>query len=143
MKGQSDIAFFFEEVNIPGFSEKKARDWIIKAILVEGQEPGEISFIFCNDEYLHLLNIQYLNHDTLTDIITFDYCQESGNISGDLFISLDRVRENASDLNISFNDELHRVMIHGVLHLLGYTDKDAAEADLMRQRENYYLTLQV
>lgn len=139
----SKVAFFFEGVGIPGFSERDLRKWIIKAVKEEGREPGQISFIFCTDEYLHQLNLQFLNHDTLTDIITFDYCLESGSVSGDLFISIDRVGENSNDLNVSFFDELKRVMIHGVLHLLGYTDKDAPGADLMRQKENYYLTLLV
>jgi probable rRNA maturation factor len=88
------------------------------------------------------MNIQFLQHDTLTDIITFDYCEELGNVSGDIFISLDRVRENATELNLSFEEELKRVIIHGVLHLLGYNDKEAADEALMRQKENYYLTLQ-
>lgn len=142
MNHQSNICFFFEEVSIPGFSEKEVREWIIRAIAEEGEEAGDISFVFCNDDYLHGLNVEYLNHDTLTDIITFDYCEDSGNISGDLFISVDRVKENAAEFGISFEKELFRVMIHGVLHLLGYDDKEPHDAGLIRQKENYYLTLQ-
>lgn len=142
MKGTGHIDFFFEEVSIPGFSEKKAREWIINTITEEGGSPGDISYVFCNDDYLLKLNLEFLDHDTLTDIITFDYCEESGNVSGDIFISLDRVRENAAGLNLSFAEELNRVMIHGVLHLLGYKDKSPDDEMLMRQKENYYLTLQ-
>lgn len=142
MKQQGNIEFFFEEVSIPGFSEEEIREWIIGVIENEKNVPGDISFIFCNDQYLYQMNVQYLQHDSLTDIITFDYCPETGNISGDLFISIDRVEENARELNLSFHDELKRVMVHGVLHLMGYNDKDSAQRAAMRQRENYYLTLQ-
>ena len=142
MDNTGNISFYFKEVSIPGFSEKEIREWIIKAIKYEGEEPGDISFIFCTDDYLYQMNLQYLGHDTLTDIITFDYCEECGNISGDLFISVDRVRDNARELNLPFEEELKRVIIHGVLHLFGYNDKDPASEALMHQRENYYLTLQ-
>ena len=142
MKGRGHIDFFFEEVNIPGFSRRKVREWIIQTILAEGGSPGDLSFVFCNDEYLLKLNLEFLEHDTFTDIITFDYCEESGNVSGDIFISVERVRENASGLNLSFAEELNRVIIHGVLHLLGYQDKTPDDELLMRQKENYYLTLQ-
>ena len=142
MKQQGNIEFFFEEVSIPGFSEEEIREWIIGVIENEKNVPGDVSFIFCNDQYLYQMNVQYLQHDSLTDIITFDYCPETGNISGDLFISIDRVEENARELNLSFHDELKRVMVHGVLHLMGYNDKDSAQRAAMRQKENYYLTLQ-
>lgn len=142
MKPASNIEFFFEEVDVPGFSEKLVREWILKTIGNEDGEAGEINFIFCTDDYLHSMNVQYLQHDTLTDIITFDYFEETGNISGDIFISIDRVGENALELNLSFAEELNRVIIHGVLHLLGYKDKEPADEALMRQKENYYLTLQ-
>lgn len=142
MKAKGNIDFYFEDVEIADFPEKKTREWVVRTILSEGGKPGDISFIFCNDEYLLQLNEQYLQHDTLTDIITFDYCEETGLVSGDIFISLDRVRENAIDLNLSYEEELNRVIIHGVLHLLGYKDKAPADEALMRQKENYYLTLQ-
>jgi rRNA maturation RNase YbeY len=142
LKQQGNIEFFFEEVSIPGFSEEEIREWIIGVIENEKNVPGDVSFIFCNDQYLYQMNVQYLQHDSLTDIITFDYCPETGNISGDLFISIDRVEENARELNLSFHDELKRVMVHGVLHLMGYNDKDSAQRAAMRQKENYYLTLQ-
>lgn len=138
----NNIEFYFEEVDIPGFSEKEIREWIIRTIVMEDGSPGDVTFIFCTDDYLLNMNIQYLQHDTLTDIITFDYCEEMGNVSGDIFISLDRVRENAAELNLSFEEELKRVIIHGVLHLLGYNDKAPSDEALMRLKENYYLTLQ-
>ncbi len=141
MKAKGNIEFYFEEVEISGFPEKETRDWVARTIQSEGGKPGDISFIFCNDAYLLELNEQYLQHDTLTDIITFDYCEETGLVSGDIFISLDRVRENAIELNLSPDEELKRVIIHGVLHLLGYKDKAPADEALMRQKENYYLTL--
>jgi probable rRNA maturation factor len=137
-----NIEFYYEEVDIPGFSEKEIREWIIRTIVSEEGIPGDITFIFCNDSYLLNMNIQYLQHDTLTDIITFDYCEEMGNVSGDIFISMDRVRENATELNLSYEEELKRVIIHGVLHLLGYIDKEPSDEALMRRKENYYLTLQ-
>lgn len=142
MKQKGNIDFYFEDAEMSGFPEKETREWVVRAIQNEEGKPGDISFIFCNDAYLLQLNEQYLQHDTLTDIITFDYCEETGLVSGDVFISLDRVRENAIELNLSFDEELKRVIIHGVLHLLGYKDKEPADEALMRQKENYYLTLQ-
>jgi len=139
---KANIDFYFEGVDIGDFPEKEIRDWVVRVILSEGGKPGDISYIFCDDEYLLQLNLQYLQHDTLTDIITFDYGEETGLVSGDVFISLDRVKDNAAELNFSFDEELKRVIIHGVLHLLGYKDKAPADEELMRQKENYYLTLQ-
>ena len=107
-------------------------------ILEEGRSIGEITLIFCSDEELLLVNQQHLNHDYYTDIITFDYCSENV-VSGDLFLSMDRIKENAIKFNVSFNEELHRVVFHGVLHLLGYNDKTAIEIKEIRDRENYYL----
>ncbi len=104
----------------------------------EGKNPNDINFIYCSDEYLLELNKSSLNHDYYTDIITFDYC-EGKEVSGDLFISIDRVRENANEMNLTFEDELHRVMIHGVLHLCGYKDKTKKDAETMREKENFYL----
>uniref|UniRef100_UPI0030DAA519 rRNA maturation RNase YbeY n=1 Tax=uncultured Planktosalinus sp. TaxID=1810935 RepID=UPI0030DAA519 len=101
----------------------------------EGFKLGEISYVFCDDEYLHKLNIQYLNHDTLTDIISFDYTVDE-EIIGDIYISIERVRENAKEFNSTFEDELARVIIHGVLHLLGYKDKTELEKLEMRQKED-------
>lgn len=109
--------------------------WINAVILSEEKELGEVSYIFCDDEYLLEINKQYLNHDTLTDIISFDYTEDNI-ISGDIFISLERVRDNAADLNTTFDEELKRVMIHGILHYCGYKDKSAKEELLMRSKED-------
>lgn len=109
--------------------------WIDAVILSEEKELGEVSYIFCDDEYLLEINKQYLNHDTLTDIISFDYTEDNI-ISGDIFISLERVRDNAVDLNTTFDEELKRVMIHGILHYCGYKDKSAKEELLMRSKED-------
>lgn len=115
-------------------------DWIHKAISYEGFESGEINFIFCDDDYLLKLNVAFLDHDTLTDIISFDYTM--GNlISGDVYISVPRVMENASIFNTSFQNELHRVIIHGILHYCGYKDKSEDEKRIMRSKEDKYLNI--
>ena len=113
--------------------------WIEKTIENEGATLGAVSYIFCSDDYLHQMNIEYLNHDTLTDVITFPY--NDNPIEGDIFISIDRVKDNAQDLNIAFNDELYRVMIHGVLHLCGYSDETDEQEAEMRRKEDEYLKL--
>jgi probable rRNA maturation factor len=116
-------------------NESIYEDWISRIIDSEGFELGEINYIFCDDEYLHKINVDYLNHDTLTDIISFDY--SVGNIlQGDIFISTERVADNAKDFNVVFDDELKRVMSHGVLHYCGYKDKSAADEALMRSKED-------
>ena len=109
--------------------------WIEEVILSEGKELGELTYIFCDDEYLLEINQQYLDHDDLTDIISFDYT-EGDVISGDIFISTERVTDNAKDLNVSFEEELKRVIIHGVLHYCGYKDKSESDAALMRSKED-------
>jgi rRNA maturation RNase YbeY len=115
-------------------------DWIHKVISIEGFETGEINFIFCDDDYLLNLNVAFLDHDTLTDIISFDYTM--GNlISGDVYISIPRVMENASIFNTSFQNELHRVIIHGILHYCGYKDKSEDEKLIMRGKEDEYLNV--
>ena len=98
-----------------------------------------MSFVFCSDEYLLEINKQYLNHDTYTDIVTFDSSEDEDVIAGDIFISVDRIRENASKFGVSERDEMHRVIIHGVLHLCGFMDKEKEEKDLMTAKENEYL----
>ena len=114
--------------------------WIEDVINEEFHKQGNISYIFCNDEYLLERNVKYLNHNTLTDIISFDYTMGKL-IAGDIFISIDRVKENAEKFSASFKDELHRVMIHGILHFCGYSDKTNEEKELMRSKEDYYLSL--
>ncbi|MEZ4976507.1 MAG: rRNA maturation RNase YbeY [Flavobacteriaceae bacterium] len=112
--------------------------WISKTIEAESCSQGEINYIFCDDEYLHKLNVEFLNHDTLTDIISFDY--SIGKIvHGDIFISIERVADNAQDFKVTFEEELGRVIIHGILHLCGYKDKTDEDAQVMRLKENHYL----
>lgn len=108
--------------------------WIESIIVSENKNVGEIAYVFCDDEYLHAINMQYLNHDTFTDIISFDY-SEGDIISGDIFISIERVRENAIDFKVSFEEELKRVLAHGVLHYCGYKDKSDTDVALMRRKE--------
>ncbi|RXR20973.1 rRNA maturation RNase YbeY [Flavobacterium amnicola] len=117
------------------FNEDVYSDWIEKVIVSEGKSLGELSYIFCDDNYLLEINQQYLDHDTLTDIISFDYT-EGDVISGDVFISVERVQDNANDLNIPFEEELKRVLIHGVLHYCGYKDKSESDEVLMRSKED-------
>lgn len=114
--------------------EELYSDWISKVISSENKSEGEINYIFCDDNYLVEINQQYLDHDTLTDIISFDY--SIGNeLHGDVYISVERVRENAIDFNVVFNEELKRVLVHGVLHYCGYKDKSEEDEKLMRQKE--------
>ena len=115
-------------------------DWISNVIISENKSEGEINYIFCDDDYLVEINQQYLNHDTLTDIISFDY--SLGNeIHGDVYISIERVRENAEEFKVSFEEELKRVMIHGVLHYCGYKDKSESDELLMRSKEDEKIKL--
>ena len=115
-------------------------DWIQFFITEKGNELGELNYIFCDDEYLLALNKKYLQHSTFTDIISFDYTKGIV-VSGDIYISVERVKENAEAFNVSFTNELHRVMIHGVLHYLGFKDKTNDEKELMRHEENQALLL--
>ena len=130
----------FQFVNQQKISLKGSEAWIEKIITYENKKLGEITFIFCDDDYLLEKNIKFLSHNSLTDVITFDYC-ENNNINGDVFISIDRVKENANEFKETFLNELHRVMAHGLLHLLGYKDKNQKEADIMRSKENFYLSI--
>jgi probable rRNA maturation factor len=115
-------------------NEKAYSNWVSSVIRSEDKQEGELNYIFCSDDYLVNINIQYLNHDTLTDIISFDY--SVGNVlQGDIFISIERVKENAVDYNVLFEEELRRVMIHGVLHYCGYKDKSTKEEVIMRSKE--------
>ena len=115
-------------------SQSRYGDWISRIIESEGFDEGEINYIFCDDEYLHKINVEYLHHDTLTDIISFDYTV--GNVlQGDIFVSIERVKDNAKDFNVSFEEELKRVLSHGVLHYCGYKDKSPKDEALMRSKE--------
>lgn len=131
---------YFSEINYELKNPESLTPWIEETIQKEGFETGEINYIFCDDDCLLKKNIKYLNHNTLTDIISFDYT-EKNIISGDIFISIDRVKENAKDLGHLFEDELCRVMIHGVLHYCGYKDKTEKEQTEMTAKEDYYLSL--
>ena len=118
--------------------EKRLKEWIAEAVAAEEFLVGEINYVFCTDEYLHKINLQYLNHDTYTDIISFDY-RVGKQLHGDIFISVDRVRENATKFEVDFNSELLRVLIHGILHFCGYKDKLDNEVKAMRAKEDYYV----
>jgi len=132
------IAFeYFETEEITEMNQNKK--WLNQVISNEDKEEGDITYIFCDDDYLLEKNIRFLNHNTLTDVITFDYC-EGNSVSGDIFISIERVKENSEVFKVDFLTELNRVMVHGLLHLLGYKDKTERESNLMRKKENYYLS---
>ena len=134
------IQYFNEEVPLPKLKKRKSTNWIKDTIQAEGKRVGGISFIFCSDNYLLEVNKNYLDHDYFTDIITFDYV-EGFLISGDIFISVDRVLDNSVEFKTTFENELNRILIHGVLHLLGYKDKDKKDKLLMTEKENIYLKL--
>ncbi len=136
----SNIYFHSEEISFVLKHKKKVREWLADLIEDQSQAPGDLNYIFCSDEYLLQVNREHLDHDYYTDIITFDYC-ENGTVSGDLFISVDRIKENAKEFGKTQENELHRVMAHGLLHLLGYKDKTEKEANEMRQMEEYALNL--
>ncbi|MCF8239522.1 MAG: rRNA maturation RNase YbeY [Saprospiraceae bacterium] len=135
---EAGVFFDAEDVDFSLPDEAVSSAWLLEAIRDEERTAGVISIIFCSDEYLHQMNVQYLDHDTLTDVITFPYSDEL--ISGDIFISIDRVAENAIGHSISFLHEMHRVMVHGVLHLIGYHDDDPEKKAAMREREDHYLS---
>jgi len=132
------ICYFNEDVPFPKIKKRICSNWIKDVIVSEDKSIGDISFIFCSDNYLLDVNRKYLDHDYFTDIITFDYV-EGIVISGDIFISLDRVKENSNTFNISYLAELNRILVHGILHLLGYKDKLKEDKKLMTEKEDYYL----
>lgn len=135
-----NITFHSEDVDFHLVNEKQIIKWLQNTIKNEGRTVSELSYIFCSDDYLHKMNLEYLNHDTYTDIITFDYTEGSV-VGGDIFISIDRVKENALKFKTEFVNELSRVIVHGVLHLVGYKDKTNKEKELMRSKEDFYLIL--
>ena len=114
--------------------ETAISDWLSQVILSESKKEGDINYVFCDDEYLHKINVEYLEHDTLTDIISFDY--SIGNeLHGDIFVSVERVADNAKDYEVTFDEELKRVLVHGILHYAGYKDKSEDDELKMRQKE--------
>jgi rRNA maturation RNase YbeY len=137
------IQFFEEDISYKLKNKALVRQWIKDTITAEGFKLKELTYVFCSDAYLLPLNQQFLDHDTFTDIITFDNSEVEGEIVGDIFISIERIRENAVKFNITETDELHRVIIHGALHLLGYTDKSVVTKQKMTQKEDEYLAKRI
>lgn len=136
------INFFSETIDFSLTNQQKSKiiNWISNVLKQEGKSMKFINYVFCTDDYLLKINSKYLNHSTLTDIITFDY-STNGKIASDIFISIERVKENAIKYNTNFNKELYRVMVHGALHLAGYKDKTSTDKKLMRAKEDFYLNL--
>ncbi len=134
------INFFFEDIEEFNIEHLNIEANIEKLVINENRTLGDVNYILCSDSYLLEINKQYLNHDYYTDVISFDYCEENV-ISGDIFISVDTVGDNAKEYNTTFEEELERVMVHGVLHFVGYNDKADDEVKVMRQKENQYLAL--
>lgn len=135
------IHFFTEEITFSLKNKTGLRRWLKEVIAAEGRKLGEICYIFCSDPYLLEINHSYLAHDTLTDIITFDHAIPAGQISGDIYISVDRLKDNATQFNVSETDELLRLLVHGILHLCGYKDKINSDKVLMRNKEDMYIRL--
>lgn len=129
---------FNYETNFKLDKESLVSAWISKTIKEENRKEGAVNYIFCSDDYLHKLNVDFLEHDTLTDIISFDY-SVGNELHGDIYISVDRVRDNSKEFKTSFNDEIARVIIHGILHYCGYKDKSEEEQNIMTKKEDYYL----
>lgn len=135
------ISFFSEDTAFKLIHPDKTIDWIRNVIHSEGFELVNVNYVFCSDQYLHKINVEYLSHDTYTDILTFDQSENEKGIEGDVYISVERVEENARSLDDNFEQELHRVMIHGILHLMGFTDKTQEQKMVMREKEDSCLSL--
>lgn len=134
------ISFYSEEVELPAINQEAVSSWVREVTKTYGKKTGHISYIFCSDEKILEVNRQYLQHDYYTDIITFDYT-EGNKISGDLFISLDTVKTNSDTFHTPYNEELHRTIIHGILHLCGINDKAPGEREIMEANENKALSI--
>lgn len=137
----SSINFLNEDVSYKLLKKKLLRKWILASIHKEGYNIETINYIFTSDSFLYNLNVEYLSHETFTDIITFEYNKKSEPIESDIFISIERIRENAKAYNQKLLDEIHRIIIHGTLHLLGYKDKTKLQKEEMTSKEDYYLSL--
>ena len=137
------INFFSEEIDFQLENEEKTSNWLQKVANKEGFIVAAINYIFCDDEYLHKINMEYLNHDNYTAIITFDNSEDEDEqvLEGDIFISVERVKENSATLKTTFEQEIHRVMVHGLLHLTGYDDHSAEDKQLMREKEDSALAI--
>ncbi|WP_281616187.1 rRNA maturation RNase YbeY [Flammeovirga sp. SubArs3] len=134
-----EITFFTEDISFDVQHEEQVKEWIQSVIKKFNFELIGVNYILCSDEYLHKINVEYLDHDTYTDIITFDNSEYENEIESDIFVSIDRIKENASTIGTSETDEFHRVLIHGILHLLGFKDKSDEEAKKMRALEDEQL----
>lgn len=134
------VSYYTEDIDFTFKGKLKNNKWLRLVAESEIRRLGDITIIFCSDNYILDVNQKYLQHDYFTDIITFDYC-EGDKLSGDLFISVDSVRENAIEYGTEFEEELHRVIVHGILHLIGYDDHTEEDIAVMRKKENYYLSL--
>ena len=137
----TNILFFNEEISYRINDKRKIREWIRQVIYKWGNRPGDINIILCSDQHLHTLNTTYLNHDSYTDILAFNQSDDKTIISGDIYISIDRIRVNAKKYRVRIVDELHRVIIHGILHLMGGKDHTEAEKKEMRRAEDKCLSL--
>ena len=137
----ASINYFSQSLSFKVPNPRKTSSWIKSAVVKEKHQVGEINFVFCTDEELYRMNLEYLKHKTYTDIITFDTGDVPGVIEGEIYISIERVRDNAERFGKAFEDELRRVMIHGVLHLLGFKDKSTSHKIQMRKKEDAYLSL--
>ncbi|MBA4300658.1 rRNA maturation RNase YbeY [Algoriphagus alkaliphilus] len=135
------VNFFSEEIKFDLPQKLKRKAWLKKIAQSENFKLGELNYIFCSDEYLYQINVDYLNHHTYTDIITFDNSEEEETIEGDIFISIDRVKENATNHQENEESELSRVLSHGIFHLMGYKDKSKEQAELMRSKEAFAIKL--
>ena len=137
---ENDINYYFEDVNFDFSNSSILTLWFKSIVASNDRILRTLNFIFCNDKYLLEINLKYLDHDTLTDVITFSYSEDKA-IEGDIFISAERVKENAANLKVSFENELHRVMIHGLLHLIGLDDKTKEGKEIMTNNENKHLSI--
>ncbi|TAE11871.1 MAG: rRNA maturation RNase YbeY [Bacteroidetes bacterium] len=135
------VHFFREDTNFLPTDMPTLQKWIVQVVETEGYSVEELNYIFCSDEHLHKINMEFLKHDTYTDVITFDQSEEENIVEGDIFISIERIRENAETFHVATEEELRRVMVHGVLHLMGYKDKTDEEVAVMREKEALYLNI--
>ncbi|MBN2745312.1 MAG: rRNA maturation RNase YbeY [Bacteroidales bacterium] len=135
------INFYYEDTDFEILNSIFVQKWLFDVLESKSYQPSKINYIFCSDVYLLKINLQFLNHDYYTDIITFPYSSNPKGLVSDIFVSIDRVRENATNFDHSFTDELHRVMVHGILHLIGFDDHADEDKTLMRKMEDYYLNL--
>lgn len=141
LKGKGEINFHFEDTAFDFPNVTILTAWLNATAFSKNKKINFLNYIFCTDDFLHNLNVEYLNHDTLTDVITFSYSDKEKEIEGDVFISIDRVKENALELDVLFENELYRVMVHGLLHLLGLKDKTVEDKKEMTTNENEYLAI--